>query len=106
MPSTCPRPARLRRASTEDARLAYGDKRPLQSVSARTAPGGLKSLEVRVTSPPPSLLDEDASASRERGEAEEISAACREDGVPLLGCRCGEGISGDGVMLGTGFGAG
>ncbi|MBB4257488.1 MULTISPECIES: hypothetical protein [unclassified Bradyrhizobium] len=31
-----PQASRLRRASSEDAQTAYGDKRPLQSVSART----------------------------------------------------------------------
>ena len=31
-----PQTSRLRRASAEDAQLAYGGKRPLQSVSART----------------------------------------------------------------------
>ncbi|MDA9478181.1 hypothetical protein XI03_27630 [Bradyrhizobium sp. CCBAU 65884] len=31
-----PQASRLRRASSEDAQTAYGGKRPLQSVSART----------------------------------------------------------------------
>lgn len=31
-----PQASRLRRASSEDAQTAYGSKRPLQSVSART----------------------------------------------------------------------
>ena len=31
-----PQTSRLRRASSEDAQMAYGSKRPLQSVSART----------------------------------------------------------------------
>ncbi len=31
-----PQASRLRRASSEDARMAYGSKRPLPSVSART----------------------------------------------------------------------
>jgi hypothetical protein len=31
-----PQTSRLRRGSSEDAQLAYGGKRPLQSVSART----------------------------------------------------------------------
>ena len=31
-----PQASRLRRASSEDARLAYGSKRPLPSVSSRT----------------------------------------------------------------------
>jgi hypothetical protein len=31
-----PQASRLRRASSDDARVAYGSKRPLQSVSART----------------------------------------------------------------------
>jgi len=31
-----PQTSRLRRASSEDAQIAYGSKRPLQSVSART----------------------------------------------------------------------
>ena len=31
-----PQTSRLRRASPEDARMAYGSKRPLGSVSART----------------------------------------------------------------------
>jgi hypothetical protein len=31
-----PQTSRLRRASCEDAQMAYGNKRPLQSVSART----------------------------------------------------------------------
>lgn len=31
-----PQASRLRRASSDDARMAYGGKRPLQSVSART----------------------------------------------------------------------
>jgi hypothetical protein len=31
-----PQASRLRRASSEDARMAYGSKRPLGSVSART----------------------------------------------------------------------
>ncbi|WP_027553381.1 hypothetical protein [Bradyrhizobium sp. Cp5.3] len=31
-----PQASRLRRASPEDARMAYGSKRPLPSVSART----------------------------------------------------------------------
>jgi hypothetical protein len=31
-----PQASRLRRASSEDARIAYGSKRPLPSVSART----------------------------------------------------------------------
>ncbi|RTE93434.1 hypothetical protein [Bradyrhizobium sp. LVM 105] len=31
-----PQTSRLRRASSEDAQTAYGSKRPLQSVSART----------------------------------------------------------------------
>jgi hypothetical protein len=31
-----PQTSRLRRASSEDAQMAYGNKRPLQSVSART----------------------------------------------------------------------
>jgi len=31
-----PQTSRLRRASSEDALIAYGSKRPLQSVSART----------------------------------------------------------------------
>lgn len=31
-----PQTNQLRRASSEDARMAYGSKRPLQSVSART----------------------------------------------------------------------
>ncbi|MDA9422884.1 MULTISPECIES: hypothetical protein [Bradyrhizobium] len=31
-----PQTGRLRRASSEDARMAYGSKRPLGSVSART----------------------------------------------------------------------
>jgi len=31
-----PQTSRLRRASSEDAQMAYGDKRPLSSVTART----------------------------------------------------------------------
>ncbi|MFK4652352.1 hypothetical protein ABIF97_002286 [Bradyrhizobium japonicum] len=31
-----PQASRLRRASSEDAQIAYGDKRPLGSVTART----------------------------------------------------------------------
>ncbi|MDI3563845.1 hypothetical protein [Bradyrhizobium sp. Arg816] len=31
-----PQASRLRRASSEDAQMAYGDKRPLPSVTART----------------------------------------------------------------------
>ncbi|MET4207860.1 hypothetical protein [Bradyrhizobium sp. LA2.1] len=31
-----PQASRLRRASSEDAQMAYGDKRPLGSVTART----------------------------------------------------------------------
>jgi hypothetical protein len=31
-----PQTSRLRRASSEDARMAYGDKHPLGSVSTRT----------------------------------------------------------------------
>ncbi|MCK1357426.1 hypothetical protein [Bradyrhizobium sp. 199] len=31
-----PQTSRLRRASSEDAQMAYGSKRPLQSVGART----------------------------------------------------------------------
>ncbi len=72
-----PQASRLRRASSEDAQTAYGGKRPLPSVTARTRQVVSRAISAR---------------------------ASGDGGVPLPGCKSGEGISGEGGF--TGFGAG